>query len=53
LPKSIQNYPKTISLRNFKIPPKFDILVFFKKDKFYVQRRHQNWCSPFGFSINK
>jgi hypothetical protein len=50
LPKSAQNYlkvpkfaeicPKTISLRNFEMPPKIEILVFFKNKNFYVERRH-------------
>jgi hypothetical protein len=34
LPKIAQNYqicPKTICSRNFEIPPKIEILVFFKK----------------------
>jgi hypothetical protein len=30
--KSAKIYPKTISLRNFDIPPKIEILVFFLKD---------------------
>jgi hypothetical protein len=32
--------PKTISLRNFEMPPKIEILVFFKNKNFYVERRH-------------
>jgi hypothetical protein len=46
LPKSIQNClklpkttkicPKTISSRNFEIPPKIEILIFFKNKSFYV-----------------
>jgi hypothetical protein len=28
--KSAQNCPKTISLRNFEIPPKIEVLGFFK-----------------------
>jgi hypothetical protein len=31
LPNFVKICPKTISLRNFKIPPKFEILIFFKK----------------------
>jgi hypothetical protein len=34
--KSAQNCPKTISLENFEIPPKIEILMFFKKLKAYV-----------------
>jgi hypothetical protein len=44
LPKTAQNYQnlpkfapkKTISLRNFEMPPKIEILVFFKNKNFYV-----------------
>jgi hypothetical protein len=28
--------PKTISLRNFEMPPKIEILVFFENKNFYV-----------------
>jgi hypothetical protein len=31
LPKTAKICPKTINLRNFEIPPKIEILVFFKK----------------------
>jgi hypothetical protein len=31
--ESAQNCPKTISLGNFEIPPKVEILIFFKKLK--------------------
>jgi hypothetical protein len=44
--ESAQNWPKLqkfakicpqkISLTNFKMPPKIEILVFFKNKKFYV-----------------
>jgi hypothetical protein len=34
--KSAQICPKTISLGNFEIPPKIEILIFFKKLKAYV-----------------
>jgi hypothetical protein len=34
--KSTPIYPKTISLRNFEMPPKIEILVFFKNKNFYV-----------------
>jgi hypothetical protein len=30
LPKFAEIYPKRISLRNFEMPPKIEILVFFK-----------------------
>jgi hypothetical protein len=33
--KSTQIYPKTISLRNFEILPKVEILVFFNKKKHF------------------
>jgi hypothetical protein len=36
LPKFAKIYPKTISLRNFEMPPKIEILVFFKNKNFYV-----------------
>jgi hypothetical protein len=37
--KSAQNcpkLPKSAKRRNFEIPPKIEILVFFKNKKFYV-----------------
>jgi hypothetical protein len=36
LPKPAKIYPKTISLRNFEIPPKIEILVFLKIKIFNV-----------------
>jgi hypothetical protein len=33
--KAAQNYPKIISSRNFEIPPKIEILVFFKIKSFH------------------
>jgi hypothetical protein len=33
LPKFAKICPKTISLRNFEMPPKIEILVFLKKNK--------------------
>jgi hypothetical protein len=36
LPEIAKICPKTISLRNFEMPPKFEILMFFKNKKFYV-----------------
>jgi hypothetical protein len=33
-PKFAKIYPKTISLRNFEMPPKIEILVFFQKQLF-------------------
>jgi hypothetical protein len=39
LPKSTQNcpkLPKSAQRRNFEIPPKIKILVFFKNKNFYV-----------------
>jgi hypothetical protein len=36
LPKFAKIYPKTISLRSFEMPPKLEILVFFKNKNFYV-----------------
>jgi hypothetical protein len=39
LPKTAQNcpnLPKSAQRCNFEIPPKIEILVFFKKIKFYV-----------------
>jgi hypothetical protein len=32
LPKTAKICPMTISLRNFEMPPKIEILVFFKKE---------------------
>jgi hypothetical protein len=40
LPKFAKFYPKTISLRNFGMPPKIEILVFLKNKNFYVQKKH-------------
>jgi hypothetical protein len=37
-------------LENFEIPPKIEILMFFKKLEANVQRRHQCICLPFRFS---
>jgi hypothetical protein len=38
LPKFAKIFPKTISLRNFEIPPKIEILIFFPKKKMlYVE----------------
>jgi hypothetical protein len=34
--KTAKICPKTISLRNFEMPPKIEILVFLKIKKFYV-----------------
>jgi hypothetical protein len=34
LPKTAKICPKTISLRNFEMPPKIEILVFFKNKNF-------------------
>jgi hypothetical protein len=31
VPKFAKIHPKTISLRDFEMPPKIEILVFFKK----------------------
>jgi hypothetical protein len=31
LPNFAKIYPKTISLKNFEIPPKIEILIFFQK----------------------
>jgi hypothetical protein len=33
LPNFVKICPKTISLRNFEIPPKIKILIFFQKKK--------------------
>jgi hypothetical protein len=35
-PESAKICPKTISLKNFEMPPKIEILVFLPKKKFYV-----------------
>jgi hypothetical protein len=40
LPKFAKICPKTISLRNFEMPPKIEILVFLKNKNFYVQKKH-------------
>jgi hypothetical protein len=37
LPKFVKICPKTISLRNFEIPPQIEILIFFKKKILYVE----------------
>jgi hypothetical protein len=52
--KSIQICPKTISSRNYEIPPKIEILVSFKKKKTSMYRGgHQSMCTPFGFSVQE
>jgi hypothetical protein len=35
LPKFAKICPKTISLRNFEMPPKIEILIFFKNKNLY------------------
>jgi hypothetical protein len=35
-PKTAKTYTKTISLRNFEMPPKIEILEFLKNNNFYV-----------------
>jgi hypothetical protein len=35
--EAAQNCPKTICLRNFGIPPKIEILIFFKKKIMYIE----------------
>jgi hypothetical protein len=35
-PKLAKIYPKTISLKNFEMPPKTEILVYLKNKIFYV-----------------
>jgi hypothetical protein len=44
LPKIAKIYPKTISLRNFEIPPKIEILVFLRK-KNYMCRTDTKACA--------
>jgi hypothetical protein len=34
--QNCQNLPKSTHKRNFEIPPKIEILVFFKNKNFYV-----------------
>jgi hypothetical protein len=60
--KSAKNNPKlpnfvkiclnTITLRNFEIPPKIEILIFSLK-KSYIYRMHQSMFSLFGCSIQQ
>jgi hypothetical protein len=38
LPKIAKIYPKIISLRNFEIPPKNEILMVFKRQKISVKK---------------
>jgi hypothetical protein len=40
LPKFAKIYPKTISLRNFEMPPKIEILMFLKKKNLYLKKKH-------------
>jgi hypothetical protein len=59
---SIQNYPKLlefvqiylkpINLRNFEIPPKIEILVFFKKNHFLFKGSTKA-CLLLGFLIQE
>jgi hypothetical protein len=40
-PLSMQQIlPKSAQRKNFEIPPKIEILVFFKNKNFYVYKRH-------------
>jgi hypothetical protein len=52
LPNFVKICPKTISLRNFEIPPKIEILISFKKKNLYVEDA-PSMFSPFGFSIQQ
>jgi hypothetical protein len=38
--KTAKICPKTISLKNFEMPPKIEILVSFKNKNFYVWKKH-------------
>jgi hypothetical protein len=49
--KSAQIYPKTISLRNFEMPPKIEILVFFKKNKFCVEEALEYLFTAWNLNI--
>jgi hypothetical protein len=42
--------PETISLRNFEIPPKFDIFWYFPKNKNPMCRRGTTWIFKIRFS---
>jgi hypothetical protein len=44
LPTFVKIYPKIISWRNFEIPPKIEIFIFFKK-KNPTSRRRTKACS--------
>jgi hypothetical protein len=46
LPKFAKICPKTISLKNFEIPQKIEILIFFQK-KTFVCRRGSKACAHF------
>jgi hypothetical protein len=45
LPHFVKIFPKTISLRNFEIPPKFEVIIIFWKRKVLVQRRRIKACA--------
>jgi hypothetical protein len=38
LPKTTKIYLKTFSLRNFEIPPKFEIFIFFQKKILHIAK---------------
>jgi hypothetical protein len=51
-PKIAKICPKTISLGNFEILPKIEILMFFKKLKAYVRRGTNAYAHLLGFQYN-
>ena len=44
-PNFVKICPKTISLKNFEIPPKIQIIIFFSKNNNLVCRGRTNACS--------
>jgi hypothetical protein len=53
LPKFSKIYPKTITVKNFEIPPKFEILVFFQKkySAFFIVQKQSLYVN-FNISLH-
>jgi hypothetical protein len=53
LPKTAQNCQETITSRNFEIPPKIEVLDFFKKKLPYVEEapKHEHTIWIFNLRI--
>jgi hypothetical protein len=52
LPNFVKICPKTISLRNFEIPPKLEILILFKKKNLVCRGRTKACAHHLDFQYN-